>query len=138
MIIKICKLDETGRKIEGRLISSKDQIPDGFIVMTDEEERKLNNGYYKDPNTGKLKEIPPYVLTAAETLLQAQNSAISSLKARLTETDYKCLKFADGALTDSEYAATREERAKLRTAINDIEVANTVENIEQVMLNFSH
>lgn len=134
MIIKICKLDECGRKVEGRLINSKDQIPNGFIIMTDEEERKLNNGYYKDPATGELKEIPPHVPSSAELLQQAQNSAIGNLKAKLAETDYKCLKYADGALTDEEYAITREERAKLREAINQIEIARTIEEIEGNML----
>lgn len=138
MIIKICKLDETGHKIEGRLLNSKDQIPNGFIIMTDDEERKLNNGWYKDRVTGELKEVPPHVPSSAKLLQQAQNSAISSLKARLTETDYKCLKFADGALTDSEYAATRDDRVKLRAAINDIEVAQTTAEVEQIMLNFGN
>lgn len=137
MIIKICKLDETGRKVEGRLINGKDTIPDGFLVMSDDEERKLNNGWYKDLATGELKEIPPHMPSLAELLQQAQNIAISTLKSKLAETDYKCLKFADGALSEDEYAPTRVERIELRAAINNIEVAEAIADIEKTMSVFN-
>ena len=49
------------------------------------------------------------------------NSQIYELKAELSSTDYKCLKWIDGALTDEEYAEVRAYRAGLRERINTLE-----------------
>lgn len=39
----------------------------------------------------------------------------------LKNTDYKLLKYMDGALTDAEYEPIKEQRAELRRQINDLE-----------------
>lgn len=46
---------------------------------------------------------------------------IAGLKQILTNTDYKCMKHADGALTDAEYEETRLHRQSLRDQINELE-----------------
>lgn len=46
---------------------------------------------------------------------------IATLKRQLSETDYQCLKFCDGKLTEEEYAPIREYRQTLRDAINELE-----------------
>lgn len=57
-----------------------------------------------------------YVETAAQDSEKCKNlpvdyrSKIEELKTELCETDYKCLKFADGALSEDEYAPVRERR----------------------------
>lgn len=43
---------------------------------------------------------------------------IERLKGELASTDYKCLKYIDGALTEEEYAEVREYRQGLRNKIN--------------------
>lgn len=48
---------------------------------------------------------------------------IARLKAELSATDYKCLKYVDGALTESEYAEVKAYRAELRARINELERA---------------
>lgn len=48
-------------------------------------------------------------------------SEIAGLKQILTSTDYKCLKYADGALSDAEYAETKAQRQNLRDKINELE-----------------
>ena len=45
----------------------------------------------------------------------------SKLKGELQATDYKCLKFVDGALTEEEYAEVRIARQALRDQINDVQ-----------------
>lgn len=45
---------------------------------------------------------------------------IERLKAELASTDYKCLKYVDGALSDEEYAEVRAYRAELRAKINEL------------------
>lgn len=45
---------------------------------------------------------------------------VERLKAELASTDYKCLKWMEGALTDEEYAETKKHRAELRKKINEL------------------
>jgi hypothetical protein len=53
-----------------------------------------------------------------EELIKAE---IAELKAQLAESDYKCLKYVDGALTEAEYAEVKVERQDLRARINELE-----------------
>ena len=46
---------------------------------------------------------------------------ITALKSLLRDTDYQCLKYAEGALTEAEYAGTRAQRAAWRERINELE-----------------
>lgn len=46
---------------------------------------------------------------------------IAELKSLLASTDYLCLKHADGALSDEEYASTRAQRQAWRDEINELE-----------------
>lgn len=46
---------------------------------------------------------------------------ISELKQKLAETDYKCLKFVDGEITQAEYAETWQKRKQWREEINKLE-----------------
>lgn len=46
---------------------------------------------------------------------------INLKKAELANTDYQCLKFAEGELTVSEYAPIKEQRRQLRAEINELE-----------------
>jgi hypothetical protein len=46
---------------------------------------------------------------------------VERIKAELASTDYKCLKYVDGALSESEYAEVKAYRAELRQRINELE-----------------
>lgn len=46
---------------------------------------------------------------------------ITALKMLLSGTDYKCLKYAEGALAEEEYAETKQQRAEWRRKINELE-----------------
>ena len=46
---------------------------------------------------------------------------IEQYKAKLASTDYQCLKYAEGELTEDEYAPIRELRKQLRKQINALE-----------------
>lgn len=48
-------------------------------------------------------------------------SRIAYLKAELAETDYLCLKFTDGALSEEKYAPIRQKRAEYRAEINKLQ-----------------
>lgn len=46
---------------------------------------------------------------------------ISELKIKLSQTDYKAIKYAEGLYTDEEYLPIKEERQECRDKINEYE-----------------
>ena len=46
---------------------------------------------------------------------------IDVLKHQLSETDYKAIKYAEGLLTEEEYAPIKAERQAMRDEINRLE-----------------
>lgn len=75
-----------------------------------------NNATIEDK--GEYYEV---VAIPAPTQKEKNEAEIVRLKAELAATDYKCMKFVDGALTEKEYAKVREQRAKIRERINALE-----------------
>lgn len=63
----------------------------------------------------------PYEPTAEQIAHENIVRQISEKKAQLAKTDYKCLKFVDGELSEEEYAEIRELRHSLRVEINELE-----------------
>ena len=79
---------------------------------------------------GQYIEMTPSELAAMEAERIAFESSpeykaqqIAELKAQLSATDYKALKFMEGWLTDEEYAPIRAERQSIRDKINRLEAA---------------
>ena len=68
----------------------------------------------------------------SEILAETKAEKLAEVKAKLTDTDYKCLKFVDGDLTEEEYALVKEQRHKYREAYNSIEAATTVDEVNAV------
>lgn len=50
-----------------------------------------------------------------------KNTKIAELKYKLIETDYQAIKYAEGQLTEEEYAPIKTERQKWREEINLLE-----------------
>lgn len=59
------------------------------------------------------------------------------VKSRLQESDYKCLKFVDGALSESEYAPIRAEREKLRLCYNELEIVKTKTKLKELIATYN-
>lgn len=53
--------------------------------------------------------------------LQAINEEINGNKQLLSQSDYQCLKFSEGEMSEEEYAPIRAFRAQLRDDINRLE-----------------
>lgn len=77
-----------------------------------------NNATIEDK--GEYYEV---VLIPAPTQEELNAMEIERLKTELASTDYKCLKYVDGALTEEEYAEVKAYRASLRARINELERA---------------
>lgn len=73
----------------------------------------LDNGIYR--------EMTPEEIEALQNVPRDIQAEIYAIKQELSETDYKCLKYVDGALSEEEYATVREYRQSLRDKINELE-----------------
>lgn len=59
--------------------------------------------------------------TAAELARREKLNQIDSLKAQLASTDYQCLKYAEGWISEEDYAPIKASRQALRDQINELE-----------------
>ena len=57
---------------------------------------------------------------------------IKFFKQLLNETDYQAIKFAEGHLTEEEYAPIKEQRQTWRNRINELENPESIENPESL------
>ena len=81
-------------------------------------------------------EIDMNALEKEKKALEFENDRqkyLSIVESRLQESDYKCLKFVDGALSESEYASIRAEREKLRICYNELEVVKTKTKLKELI-----
>ena len=76
---------------------------------------------------------PPHVPSAAEILAATKKEKLAALRQLLNSTDYKAIKYAEGALTAEEYEPTRLQRQAWRDAYNKIEIAETMSAVEIVL-----
>ena len=75
--------------------------------------RVYENGKYRDMTAEEIAEMESHQPTASQR--------IESLKSELASTDYKAIKYAEGWLTDEEYAPIKAERQAIRDEINRLE-----------------
>lgn len=81
-------------------------------------------------------EIDMNALEKEKKALEFENDRqkyLSIVESRLQESDYKCLKFVDGALSESEYASIRAEREKLRLCYNELEVVKIKTKLKELI-----
>ena len=76
--------------------------------------RKFVNGEYKDMTPEEKTEY-------LEAVKLSDEEEIISLKLQLSDTDYKAIKYAEGWITEEEYAPIKAERQKIRDKINELE-----------------
>lgn len=99
-------INEQGEVYNGRFIEV-----DGMKLLSPSEGVLLANGWERVTNEPTEEEV-------AEQLRLAE---IDGLKALLLESDYKALKYAEGWLTEEEYAPIKAERQRWRERINELE-----------------
>ena len=85
---------------------------DNVEELRERAEKEFPNREYEESETD-------YVVPAEK--VEPNLEKIAKLQAELSATDYKCLKYVDGALSDEEYAEVRAYRAELRAKINELQ-----------------
>ena len=74
------------------------------------------------PARDEEEEILVYIpYTEKELLLITKKARIGELKTLLSETDYKAIKYAEGAITEYDYLETKKLRQSYRDEINRLE-----------------
>jgi hypothetical protein len=83
------------------------------IPVTDVQQSDINGYYYP-------KELCP-MKTEQDKLKDQYRLEITQLKKQLSDTDYKAIKYAEGQISEEEYASVRAERQSYRDRINELE-----------------
>ena len=88
-------------------------IEHNYIPISDTQQSDINGWTYR-------KDVCPM---KTQEMIDRENAIqeIAQLKKQLSDTDYKAIKYAEGQLTESEYSATRSQRASWRARINELE-----------------
>lgn len=94
---------------------STSQVNDSY-VWTDEDIVEVGNNMFFASQTEEIEKAQ-----AEYEIESKKQEEIERLKAELSATDYKCLKYVDGALSEKEYAETKAYRAELRQRINELQ-----------------
>lgn len=113
---------------------SKPNLPEGYAFCPEE----FFGVFYSTEIAGFVNiEVEGDVVTAMEVNQEALDEYIASLpepvitpeeeiaelKKKLAATDYQAIKYAEGFLTDEEYADIRAQRQAWRDRINELEAA---------------
>lgn len=109
----------------GKVVAfNKDTEP--YIEITEQERlQPLPDKYsYYCVESGKfcIKRRTPTEEEVAKDIISNRNKEISELKAKLAQTDYQAIKFAEGWITADEYAPIKTLRNSWRARINELEV----------------
>ena len=119
-MIKVNYNPETGKVVA----FNKDTEP--YIEITEQERlQPLPDKYsYYCVENGKfcIKRRTPTEEEVAKDAISNRNKEISELKAKLAQTDYQAIKFAEGWITADDYAPTKALRNSWRARINELEV----------------
>ena len=118
-MIKVNYNQETGKVIS----FGKDIQP--YIEITEQERKQPlpdKYSYYAVVN-GKftIKRRNPTKEELEADNIQVVEREISELKHKLSDTDYKAIKYAEGFLAEEEYKETKAQRQMWRDRINEIE-----------------
>ena len=77
--------------------------------------------YHKETGTVEYVELTQEEIDELNNMQPSTEEQISELKQQLTDTDYKAIKYAEGLLTEEEYAETKAQRQEWRARINELE-----------------
>ena len=88
-------------------------IENNYISIEDTQQSNINGWTYR-------KDVCP-MKTEEDKLKDQYRLEITQLKKALSDTDYKAIKYAEGQISESDYASVRAERQSYRDRINELE-----------------
>lgn len=102
-------------------------LSDDMMLLTDDEWQLSVQGYIKIVD-GKAVEFEPVI-----SLVDLKVAKLEEIKQQISATDYKALKFAEGAMSVEEFEPIKIERSKLRKFYNEVEEAITIEELNALI-----
>ena len=87
-------------------------VADGMQILNPTEAMYLAHGYHK---------VVPQEPTEEEVAEANRLARIDELKMLLAESDYKAIKYAEGWITEADYAEVKAQRQAWRVEINELE-----------------
>ena len=93
-------------------------IVEDMVEVNEEQLNKVGNGYKFDLTSKTIVEDTIY---QENKIKQEKLDRISNLKSLLRNTDYQARKYAEGQLTEEEYAPIKAQRQAWRDEINLLE-----------------
>ena len=88
-------------------------IENNYISIEDTQQSDINGWTYR-------KDLCP-MKTERDLLKDQYRLEITQLKKQLSDTDYKAIKYAEGQISEDEYASVKAERQGYRDRINYLE-----------------
>ena len=88
-------------------------IENNYISIEDTQQSDINGWTYR-------KDVCP-MKTEQDKLKDQYRIEITQLKKLLSDTDYKAIKYAEGQISEDDYASVRAERQGYRDRINELE-----------------
>ena len=88
-------------------------IENNYIAISETQQSDINGWTYR-------KDLCP-MKTEQDHLKDQYRAEITQLKKQLSDTDYKAIKYAEGQISESEYASVKAERQGYRDRINELE-----------------
>ena len=100
------------------------EIPCDKTLYTQEQVDAIFSGCDANQVIKDVNGVPTYVnlYTDAELTVQANKKRIAELKALLQATDYQAIKYAEGFISEVDYAPIKQVRQSYRNKINELEV----------------
>lgn len=100
------------------------EIPCDKTLYTQEQVDTIFAGRSANQVIKDVNGIPTYVnlYTDTELTVQANKKRIAELKALLQATDYQAIKYAEGFISEVDYAPIKQVRQSYRNKINELEV----------------
>ena len=100
------------------------QIPCDKTLYTQEQVDAIFAGRGANQVIKDVNGVPTYVnlYTDSELTVQANKKRIAELKALLQATDYQAIKYAEGFISEVDYAPIKQVRQSYRNKINELEV----------------
>ena len=100
------------------------EIPCDKTLYTQEQVDAIFAGRGANQVIKDVNGVPTYVnlYTDSELTVQANKKRIAELKALLQATDYQAIKYAEGFISEVDYAPIKQVRQSYRNKINELEV----------------
>jgi hypothetical protein len=110
------------------------EIVPSFILeqytLTERGIVQLADGTFVFADTVNIAKVEEEIKQKAFKLYKKQTLEIEAL---LKKSDYKCLKYVDGELSEKDYEVFKQYRKELRNLYNFIEASNDIKEINEIL-----